>query len=215
MIQVQGRPILEYIIEGLRDNTSIREFFLITGYRGDIIREHFGNGDKWNVTIGYGHQEILDGTGKAPELAKAWLSGSSFLLSYGDILVNPENYGRMEEAFREDGLLTVRRNEELTKGGAVTVDSNFFVTDLVEKPDPDTVHTPWYNAGIYVFTEELFKYTGKLKKSPRGEFELTDAIRQMAHAGLKIKALELDGAWADVRDPEVLAELNRQEDSGS
>ena len=49
-----------------------------------------------------------------------------------------------------------------------------------------------------------------MQPSPRGEYELTDAIRELAHSGKKIKALELEGDWADVRDPEILAELNRQ-----
>ena len=42
--------------------------------------------------------------------------------------------------------------------------------------------------------------------SPRGEYELTDAIRDLAHSGKKVKALELTGEWADVRDPEILGE---------
>jgi dTDP-glucose pyrophosphorylase len=44
---------------------------------------------------------------------------------------------------------------------------------------------------------------------PRGEYELTDAIRDLAQSGKKVKALELTGEWADVRDPEILARLNR------
>jgi len=47
-----------------------------------------------------------------------------------------------------------------------------------------------------------------LKPSPRGEYELTDAIRELARSGKKVQALELVGEWADVRDPEVLAQLN-------
>jgi bifunctional UDP-N-acetylglucosamine pyrophosphorylase/glucosamine-1-phosphate N-acetyltransferase len=37
---------------------------------------------------------------------------------------------------------------------------------------------------------------------------LTDAIRAMAQSSKKVQALELEGAWADVRDPEILAQLN-------
>jgi len=48
-----------------------------------------------------------------------------------------------------------------------------------------------------------------LQPSPRGEYELTDAVREMAQSGKKVKALELAGQWADVRDPEVLARLNQ------
>jgi dTDP-glucose pyrophosphorylase len=49
-----------------------------------------------------------------------------------------------------------------------------------------------------------------LKRSPRGEYELTDAIRALAHSGKKVQALELSGEWADVRDPEILARLNQK-----
>jgi dTDP-glucose pyrophosphorylase len=41
-----------------------------------------------------------------------------------------------------------------------------------------------------------------------GQFQFTDAIRDLAHFGKKVKALELSGAWADVRAPEILARLN-------
>jgi dTDP-glucose pyrophosphorylase len=39
---------------------------------------------------------------------------------------------------------------------------------------------------------------------------LTDAIRAAAKEGRKIKAIEIKGKWADVRDPAVLADLNAQ-----
>jgi len=48
-----------------------------------------------------------------------------------------------------------------------------------------------------------------LKPSPRGEYELTDAIRDLAQSEKKVQALELTGEWADVRDPEILARLNQ------
>ena len=65
------------------------------------------------------------------------------------------------------------------------------------------------NAGLYAFRPNIFDFTAKLKPSPRGEYELTDAIRDLAQSGKKVKALELTGEWADVRDPEILAKLNQ------
>jgi dTDP-glucose pyrophosphorylase len=47
-----------------------------------------------------------------------------------------------------------------------------------------------------------------LQLSARGEYELTDAIRELALSGKKVQALEIVGTWADVRDPEILAQLN-------
>jgi dTDP-glucose pyrophosphorylase len=44
----------------------------------------------------------------------------------------------------------------------------------------------------------------------RGEYELTEAIRELATLSKRVKALELTGEWADVLDPEVLARLNQK-----
>ena len=68
----------------------------------------------------------------------------------------------------------------------------------------------WYNAGIYLFQPSLFEFTAKLRKSPRGEYELTDAVSALVAAGHKLAGLEIEGRWVDVRDPEVLAQLERE-----
>jgi dTDP-glucose pyrophosphorylase len=83
------------------------------------------------------------------------------------------------------------------------------LVDLREKPRPGEAKSRWYNAGLYVFRPSIFEFIDNLKPSPRGEYELTDAIRDLAHSGRKAKVLELTGEWADVRDAEVLARLNR------
>jgi dTDP-glucose pyrophosphorylase len=67
---------------------------------------------------------------------------------------------------------------------------------------------PGITLGFTRFGPSIFDFTAKLKPSPRGEYELTDAIRDLAQSGKKVKALELSGESADVRDPEILAKLN-------
>jgi dTDP-glucose pyrophosphorylase len=103
----------------------------------------------------------------------------------------------------------VKRNEDVTQGGAVFVNEKFELVDLREKPKAGEPTSPWYNAGIYAFRPSIFEFIAKLERSPRGEYELTDAIRNLALAGNKVQAFELAGDWADVRDPEILAQLNR------
>jgi UDP-N-acetylglucosamine diphosphorylase / glucose-1-phosphate thymidylyltransferase / UDP-N-acetylgalactosamine diphosphorylase / glucosamine-1-phosphate N-acetyltransferase / galactosamine-1-phosphate N-acetyltransferase len=105
--------------------------------------------------------------------------------------------------------LTVTRGEDVTKGGAVFLNDEMNLVDLREKPEPGEPTSPWYNAGLYTFRPSILEFTAKLKPSPRGEYELTDAIRELAQSGKKVKAIELTGEWADVRDPEILARLNR------
>ena len=89
MLKVQGKPILEHILEGILA-AGIREVFIVTGFRADVIESYFGDGSKWQARIAYGRQVVQDGTGKAPELAKDFVGASPFLLTYGDIFVKPE-----------------------------------------------------------------------------------------------------------------------------
>src|SRR6266446_5764942 len=119
MLAVQGKPILEHIIDGLM-GTGIRAFCIITGWRAEVIEEHFGDGSRLGAKIRYARQAIQDGTGKAPELAKDFVGADSFLLTYGDILVRPETYQQMLRRFAEGefaGLVTVTGSADVTKGG--------------------------------------------------------------------------------------------------
>jgi dTDP-glucose pyrophosphorylase len=202
MLQVRGKPVLQHIIDGLRDS-GVREFLVVVGWRADVVRDHFGD------SVNYVTQTVQDGTGRVVDLARDFVCNGPFVLSYGDILVDPTNYLRLVDlADHVEAIVSVKRNEDVSKGGAVFVNDRFEIIDVREKPAPSEPTSPWYNAGIYAFRPSIFDFTAKLERSPRGEYELTDAIRALAHSGRKIQALELTGEWADVRDPEILAQLN-------
>jgi dTDP-glucose pyrophosphorylase len=132
------------------------------------------------------------------------------VLSYGDILVDRKNYKSIVNLSDDvEAIITVKRDEDVSKGGAVFVNEQMELVDLREKSKSGEPTSPWYNAGIYAFRPSIFEFTARLDPSPRGEYELTDAIRDLALSGKKVKALELSGEWADVRDPEILARLNQ------
>jgi len=207
MVQVRGKPIVEYIIEGLRD-AGIEKVLLIVGYRKEVVIDYFRKGSDFGLQIDYIEQVTQDGTGRVVELARNFSDNNSFILSYGDILVDPSCYVPLTHPMDAEIMVTVRRMDEVTQGGAVYLNDAFEVLDLREKQLPGEVNTPWYNAGIYTFKSSIFPYIARLEKSPRGEYELTDAIRAAAKEGRKVRAIEIKGKWADVRDPEVLADLN-------
>jgi UDP-N-acetylglucosamine diphosphorylase / glucose-1-phosphate thymidylyltransferase / UDP-N-acetylgalactosamine diphosphorylase / glucosamine-1-phosphate N-acetyltransferase / galactosamine-1-phosphate N-acetyltransferase len=210
MIEVRGKPVLQHLVEGLCD-AEIRNCLIVVGYRADVVRDFFGDGSRYNLAIQYKTQTLQDGTGRVVELAQHFVDNRPFILAYGDILVDPANYKRVVELPNNvEGLLTVTRGEDVSKGGAVFVNEEMELLDLREKPKPGEPTSPWYNAGLYAFRPSIFDFTAKLKPSPRGEYELTDAIRDLAQSGKTVKALELTGEWADVRDPEVLASLNQK-----
>ena len=203
MIVVRGKPVLQHIVEGLRD-AGVKRFLAIVGYRADAVRNHFGD------QLEYATQVVQDGTGRVVDLAREFAGSSPFVLSYGDILVDPGNYKRIVDLPEDiEALVSVTRGEDVRKGGAVFVNQQMELVDLREKSEAGDLTTSWYNAGLYAFRPGIFEFTAKLAPSPRGEYELTDAIRELAHSGKKVKAIELTGEWADVRDPEVLDQLNR------
>jgi len=226
MVKVRNKPVLLHILEGLQP-AGIKDFLIVVGYHGEVVRDYFGDGTCLGLRIKYATQIVQDGTGRVVDLARDFVGDSPFILSYGDILVDPTNYpGLTDIPEGVDAIISVTRGEDVSKGGAVFVNEQMELTDLREKmsgagsqaatPEggqvgnlPDSrPSAPWYNAGLYGFRSSIFEFTSKLERSPRGEYELTDAIRALAHSGRKVKAIELIGAWADVRDPEILARLN-------
>ena len=224
MLQARGKPILEHILLGLLQ-AGIRDIFIVTGFRAEVIENYFGDGSKWNARIAFGRQAVQNGTGKAPEVGREFIGPSPFILTYGDILVPPETYQRMVHRYNEgyfSGVITVTRGEDVTQGGLNFFDDQFCLKRLIEKPTPAQVEQlrqegwlkpnepVWYNAGIYVFKPSLFEFTARLQKSPRGEYELTDAIIGLVQTNHKLAGLEIPGGWVDVRDPEVLQKLERQ-----
>jgi dTDP-glucose pyrophosphorylase len=210
MIKVRGKPILLHIVEGLQ-TAGIKNFLIIVGYHGDTVREYFGDGTCFGLRINYATQIVQDGTGRVVDLARDFTKNLPFLLSYGDILVDQRNYKSIVDLGDDvEAIISVKRGEDVSKGGAVFLNEQMELIDLREKPKPGEKTSPWYNAGLYAFRPSIFEFTARLQPSPRGEYELTDAIRELAQSGKKVKALELIGEWADVRDPEILAKLNQR-----
>jgi dTDP-glucose pyrophosphorylase len=203
MIKVRVKPVLQHIVDGLRD-AGVQRFLVVVGYHANAVRNFFGN------SVEYATQEVQDGTGRVVGLARDFIGKSPFVLAYGDILVDPANYRAIVDLADDvEATVSVTRGEDLSKGGAVIVNERMEVVDIREKSPPGEAPSAWYNAGLYAFRPSIFDFTAKLQPSPRGEYELTDAIRELAQSGKKVKALGLVGEWADVRDPETLARLNQ------
>ncbi|WP_246189500.1 sugar phosphate nucleotidyltransferase, partial [Methylacidimicrobium cyclopophantes] len=184
MLRVGGRPVLEWILCGLRDFAEVTRICVVVGHQKERILSYFGDGTNFGLSITYREQTVLDGTGRAPLLARNWVADQPFLLSYGDILVHPEEYRRLANAYRDDGVIALCSNQDVRLGGAVLLDASGFVVDIIEKPEnPIRFPNSFYNAGLYALHPRVFFFMEQLKQSPRGEYELTDALRQLARTG--------------------------------
>ena len=64
MLKVGDKPILEQILLNFVE-AGFHRFYISTHYMPEVIRDYFGNGEKWGISIQYVHEEEPLGTGGA------------------------------------------------------------------------------------------------------------------------------------------------------
>ena len=214
MLPIHGFPMLERIMAGIARETRITQFVLVTGYRADVIQGYFRDGADWGWRVEYVPQNVPRGVGDAVNCAGAALSDGPFLMTYGDIMLDPANYRRFAEAWQAAAglaaLVGLNWVEDPSQGAAVYLGDGQTITRIDEKPRPGTATTHWNNAGLFVFDPVLFQFTARITPSRRDEYELPDAITAMIEAGHTARGLELIGGWRDVGTPEDYAAINAQ-----
>ena len=83
MLPFKGKPVLEFIIEGIK-RAGIRDFILVVGYRKEQIIDYFQDGRNRGIKIDYIEQKDLNGTGEAVLLCEKLIDNSVFFLKWGD-----------------------------------------------------------------------------------------------------------------------------------
>lgn len=101
MIQICGKPILEYQINNLKD-CGLKDIIIVIGYLGDTIKRYFGDGKKFGVNIEYFAESHPLGTAGAlfqmPQLI------DDFLLLCGDVIMDVD-FNRFISFHQKHGAL--------------------------------------------------------------------------------------------------------------
>ena len=204
MLPLAGRPMLAHQMERFVD-AGIRRVCVVIGYKGHMVREYFAAHPPEGVDLHYVVQTRQDGTASAALLARDFTAGGSFLLTFGDILVDAGVYRSLYDlAPGAEIVLSVKTVDDPYRGGAVYLSGNRVVR-IVEKPPKGTSTTKYTSAGIYVFGNGIFERFARLQPSRRGEYEITDAIQAAVVDGDRVLSHEVTGFWRDVGRPEDLA----------
>ena len=208
MLPIHGRPMLEHILDRLAD-AGIRQFFLVVGYRHELIEQHFRN---WRLPIEFRLQNPVNGTGSAALLAQEFAANEPFLLTYGDILCESAEYTRCSAILRQNAAtaatVAVKAVDDPWQGAAV-YEQDGRISRIVEKPPEGSSTTHWNSAGFYAFRPVIFDYLARLRPSLRSEYELTSAVDAMLSDGLDVRISPIEGQWRDVGRPEDLAAVNQ------
>jgi D-glycero-alpha-D-manno-heptose 1-phosphate guanylyltransferase len=156
MALVNGRPFLEYQIEYLRQQ-QITEFVLSTGYKGEMVQEHFstwGSAEEFETTtqiqITFSHESSPLGTGGAILQAISGLEGALFVLN-GDSFFDISLQRMWEVWVRETPklVMALREADDVSRFGAVDLDNHGRIRAFSEKGS----HTGagLINGGVYLF----------------------------------------------------------------
>jgi len=210
MIKVGGKPLLEHCLNAIKAS-GINEVLIVIHHVGNVIRDYFGDGKKFGLQVEYLEQKEVLGTGNAVGTVEPYVK-DDFLLVYGDLLFSGEaiekvlNLHKKEKAAAVMAVVPVESPENY---GIVELENDEEVMRIVEKPKRDEAPTNLANAGIYVFSTEIFEKIRKTEASVRGEFEITDAVSLFLKEGKKVLAAKIPrGGWMDIGRPWDLLEAN-------
>lgn len=193
MILVGDEPLLAHIIKSLPE--IVDEIILVIGYKGEYIREYFGDAFA-GKKITYLEQKEKRGTADALFIARQKLRGRErFLLLYADDL---HDAGSIKKSLEYPLSLLVYPVANPERFGIVVIDDNGRVINIEEKPK-----NPKSNLaaiGVYVLDQHIFDY--QPDQHENGEYYLTTMIEKM------IKDHEMfaitTAAWMPVGYPEDL-----------
>ena len=170
MLKVANRTLLEHNLENLRDFAS--EVIIVVGYKKNLIRKYIGN-DYKNLKIRYAEQKQQLGTGNALLAVEKYVK-NEFILLNGDDIYPEEN---IKKIMAHKYSILVKEIEN-PKAFGVAIQKNNILLDLIEKPEKFV--SDLTNTGLYKLDKKIFSIIKKLKKSKRGEYEITDAIKALA-----------------------------------
>jgi UDP-N-acetylglucosamine diphosphorylase/glucosamine-1-phosphate N-acetyltransferase len=200
MLPIANRPILEHLLIEVKE-AGISEFIFIVGYCDEQVRSYFGKGEKWGVSIAYSEQRKQLGTADAIRMVEGMVA-DNFLVINGDVIVNRKDIVKLMKNVRN----TMSLIEVQDPYGLGTVEfSGTRVTNIHEKMEnPPTLMA---NAGLYLFTPEVFEAIARTEKSPRGEYEITDSLKILitTKSGLHYHKIQ---SWLDLSYPWDLLDAN-------
>jgi len=200
LLPVGDRSLLERVFDTAID--VVDEFVVVTGYRGDLIREAIGETYR-DHPVSYVRQADAKGTAHAVAQA-APVVDDEFLVLNGDVVVDASLPRALAEA---DGTAVAATEVEDPRAyGVISTAADGSLASIVEKPaDPPTTLA---NVGCYAFEPAVFEYIERTPESERGEYEITTTIELLLDDGHRIDVAPYTGMWLDVGRPWELLQAN-------
>ncbi len=200
LCELAGAPLIDHVVQSVRDGGA-SSLAVVVGAQSEALVAHLERSSLGPFEIV--KQERPLGTGDAVRAAASLLD-KEVLIVNGDVLASSGDIAALRTSDAKGAAVTMLTAEvaDASRYGVVEFegegDGPHKVRALTEKPErPATRHV---NAGVYKAGPELAAALERLKRSPRGEFELTSAVEALVHAGQAF-ALPAKRPWTEVGRP--------------
>ncbi len=199
MLPVGAKPILEHIIDWLRES-GVREVVVSTGYLGRMVEEYFRDGSQLDVKIEYARANRPLGIAGQLKAAEGKIGGR-FLCLYGDAILKVDLKKLVDFHSRKKAVATMAlmRYETTLKYGLIDLDGEGRVANWKEKP---TIGGQ-INIGCYVMERSFLKHIPSAKT-----YGMKEAFEHAMKAGASVYGLKLEGEFLDIGDRRAYREAN-------
>jgi glucose-1-phosphate thymidylyltransferase len=207
LLPVYDKPMIYYPIQTLVD-AGIDDILIVTGGRnaGDFLRLLANGKEFGNIHLDYTYQEGEGGIAEALGLAHHFGDGHRICVILGDNIIEGSIRQAVED-FRQQpagAKILLKQVHDAERFGVAEIAGGKIlgIEEKPAKPKSDLAVT-----GIYMYDETVFDKVQKLKRSDRGELEITDVNNAYIAEGTMTFA-HLDGWWTDAGTFESLLRAN-------
>src|SRR4029453_5178003 len=194
MMPLVNKPMLEHLVT-LRERHGFDDIVVTVAYLGNQIRDYFGDGSDFGVTMRYATEDTPLGTAGSVRNASAQLD-DTFLVISGDVLTDID-LSELIDAHRDSGALAsiaLKRVENPLEFGIVITSPDGEIEPFLEKPSGGQGSSDTINTGLYVLEPDVFEFI-----PPDEVVDFAGDVFPAALAkGLSLHGHVADGYWEDV-----------------
>ena len=189
LLKLGDKPILETILISLREQ-GFSNFHISTFFKGEMIKEYFGDGSKWDVKVDYITEPEPLGTAGALGLLDREKLKDPILIMNGDLLTKINFLSLLKLHSKESAMATSCTTEYSFEipFGVVKIKDNAILS-ISEKPRQKF----FVNAGIYLVNPELLDYV-----DGKSYLDMPTLFQLAIDKKMKLSAFPIFEYWLDV-----------------
>lgn len=200
MLPIGSKPILELILRSFIEQ-GFERFTIALNYRGEVIREHFGDGVRFGAEIDYIEETKRMGTAGALSLLKT-RPYQPLVVMNGDVLTSVpfDTLLRFHAETGAIGTMCARNYSTQVPYGVIEMENNS-LRRIVEKP----TYSHYVNAGIYVLSPEALDQV-----KPDEFLDMPTLFERIVTTGARASVFPIEEYWVDVGRHEDLERVRTE-----